>query len=174
MSPKTFIGADHHFWHKKILEFEGINRPFKTIEEHNEALIDNHNSVVNPRDTFWCLGDFCFSEKGLEIAGRLNGIKKLILGNHDTLATHKYLKYFNKVYGAVKFKGYILTHIPVHESQKYRYKGNIHGHLHSKVILKRTKWDVLNYEDIIDPFYINVSLEQHNLAPVELETLIEL
>ncbi len=173
MSPRLFAGGDHHFRHEKILEFESVNRPFKTIKEHDEAIIDNHNSVVNPRDTVWFFGDFCFGAEALKIAGRLNGIKKLILGNHDLLPTASYLKYFNKVYGAVKFKGYLFTHIPVHESQKYRYKGNVHGHLHSKNVnhIPYYKAGIL---ETPDPFYINVSLEQHNLAPVELATLIEL
>ena len=107
MSPRIFITSDSHFGHKKILEFEGKKRPFKTIEEHDEALIERWNEVVNKRDTVWHLGDFCFSEKSLEIAGRLNGIKKFVLGNHDTLPTASYLKYFNKVYGAVSYKNYL-------------------------------------------------------------------
>lgn len=160
---KIFITSDTHFSHKKIIEFEAKHRPFKTIDEHDEELIKRWNAKVGKRDTVWHLGDFCFSEKALEIAGRLNGIKKLVLGNHDMLATDKYLKYFNKVYGAVSYKGYILTHMPVHPNQKYRYKGNIHGHMHSKSVTIKL---------YIDPFYINVSVERHDLAPVEFNKLI--
>jgi len=174
MSHKTFVGGDQHFRHKKIIEFESKHRPFKTIEEHDEQLIENHNSVVNPKDTVIFLGDVAFGEEGLKLIGRLNGIKKLVLGNHDMLATSKYLKYFNKVYGAMQYKGYILTHIPVHPNQKYRYKGNIHGHLHSKCVNEYMCMCVCHLGDKIDPFYINVSMEQHNLAPVEFNELINL
>lgn len=169
MSPKIYITSDHHFAHKRILDFEKEHRPFNTIEEHDEELIDRWNSKVNKKDTVWHLGDFCFNEKALEIAGRLNGIKKLVLGNHDLLATHKYLKYFNKVYGAVSYKGYLLTHAPIHPSQKYRFKGNIHGHLHSKVVRRETE---LAGVDEPDPFYINVSIEQHDLSPAAFNELI--
>ncbi len=172
MSPKIFFTSDSHFGHKKIIDFEKDNRPFNSIEEHDEELIDRWNSKVNKRDTVWHLGDFCFSEKALEIAGRLNGIRKLVLGNHDMLATHKYLEYFNKVYGVVSYKDYILSHIPVHPDQKYRYKGNIHGHLHSKVVNKEMCMCVCHLPEKPDPFYINVSVEQHNLTPVEFEELI--
>ena len=171
---KIFITSDQHFGHKKIIEFESKHRPFKTIEEHDEELIKRWNAKVGKKDTVWHLGDFCFSEKSLEIAGRLNGIKKLVLGNHDMLATHKYLKYFNKVYGAVSYKNYILTHMPVHPNQKYRYKCNIHGHMHSKNVMIKsyTDYSIGQHIELPDPFYINVSVEQHDLAPIEINKIV--
>ena len=39
--------------------------------------------MVRPKDIVWHLGDFCFSKRNLEIAARLNGNKKLVMGNHD-------------------------------------------------------------------------------------------
>tara|TARA_R110002020_G_scaffold13283_6_gene48118 strand:+ start:2721 stop:3233 length:513 start_codon:yes stop_codon:yes gene_type:complete len=152
---KTFFTADLHLGHSKIIEFEPERQHFSSIEEHDQQILNNWNSVVNKKDTVWVLGDVCFKKEKLELLGAMNGFKKLVLGNHDRLATENYLKYFSKVYGAVEYKDCLLTHIPVHESQKSRYKYNIHGHLHSV--------------KIDDPFYINVSLEQYNLYPVELK-----
>ncbi len=168
-----FFTSDHHLFHEKILEFESTHRPFKTIQEHNEQIIKRHNAKVGKTDVVYYLGDFCFGRKNLEIANEMNGIKKLILGNHDLFPMEEYMKYFTKIYGCLKYKDYILTHIPVHESQKYRFKGNIHGHLHSKVIRYTDYPDgpYGQFHEVIDPFYINVSIEQHDLAPVSFDEI---
>lgn len=82
---KVFIVSDHHFFHNNIIKY--CNRPFETVEEMNEVLVKNWNSVIGPDDHIYHLGDFCFGnvEKWnwcLE-PGRLNGHIHLILGNHD-------------------------------------------------------------------------------------------
>ena len=59
MSDTSFIG-DHHFFHKNILEYEPIARPFASVEEMNEAMVERWNSVVKPYDKVYHLGDFCF------------------------------------------------------------------------------------------------------------------
>ena len=159
MSEIFFIG-DLHFGHKGILTFSGTkeHRQFASIEEHDAELVRRWNSVVGKNDTVWVLGDFCFGKRNLSIAGELNGYKKLVMGNHDTYATADYLQYFNKVYGAVEYKGAILTHIPVHECQLSRYYINIHGHLHHHVLP--------------DKRYINVSAEQINLTPIPYDEIL--
>ena len=87
---KTFFTSDLHFGHKNILKFTKP-RPFATIEEHDQAIIDNWNSVVNQNDTVYVLGDIAMNtdpdvlENYLE---RLNGHKRLILGNHDRSKLH--------------------------------------------------------------------------------------
>lgn len=77
-----FFISDTHFNHKSIIEL--CERPFNTIEEHDQKLIDNWNSVVGPEDTVFHLGDFCFggAPKWKEIRDQLNGHIILILGNH--------------------------------------------------------------------------------------------
>lgn len=172
----TFFIADLHFGHKKVIEFEKEHRPFSTIEEHDEELVRRWNEKVSRKDSVWVLGDFCFGKANLGIAGRLNGTKRLVMGNHDLYPAADYLKYFTRVSGVVEFKGMILSHIPVHESQFPRYTHNIHGHLHSKNIM-REDWrysEMCSYNNKVwkpDPRYINVSAEQVNLTPVSYEEL---
>lgn len=158
MSNRVFVISDTHFGHSKILEFEAEKRSFSSIQEHDEYLVDRWNSVVNRKDTVWHLGDVLFGEHSFDILGRLNGLKKLVMGNHDRYPIQKYLEHFSQVFGTVRYREYLLTHVPIHESQFYRFKGNIHGHLHS------SKLD--------DPRYINVSAEQINLTPITFDELL--
>lgn len=158
MSGRYFVISDTHFGHHKILQFEKEFRPFASIEEHDDVLVDRWNSVVRKKDTVWHLGDVLFGAHSFRHLARLNGIKRLVAGNHDVYGTARYLEHFTHVFGAAKVRGCILTHIPVHESQFYRFKHNIHGHLHSK------KLD--------DPRYICVSAEHTNLTPVLLDELL--
>ena len=80
-----YFTSDTHFWHNNILKY--CSRPFETVEEMNQALIDNWNSVIGPDDHVYHLGDFCFGnvEKWNTVLapGVLNGHIHLILGNHD-------------------------------------------------------------------------------------------
>lgn len=78
--------SDPHFFHKKIIDHS--ERPFSSLEEMNEALIANYNAVVGKNDICLWGGDcfFCKPEPAREIMGRLNGIKALVLGNHDRSA----------------------------------------------------------------------------------------
>ena len=75
--------ADLHFGHVKLIE-RGF-RPFDTVQEMNETLVDAWNSVVAARDEVWVLGDFAMRpfDESLAYGLRLQGRKVLIPGNHD-------------------------------------------------------------------------------------------
>lgn len=75
--------ADLHLGHRRILDY--THRPFTSIPEMDEGLIERWNGVVKPTDTVWVLGDFTFHPmaRALPIFHRLNGTKHLIEGNHD-------------------------------------------------------------------------------------------
>ncbi|KQO67639.1 metallophosphoesterase [Methylobacterium sp. Leaf87] len=89
MSSRTLFCADTHFGHQAAIGPRlGLNRPFATIEEHDEALIANWNAVVGPRDTIWHLGDFCYrcpEDRARAIFSRLRGRRFLVRGNHDRI-----------------------------------------------------------------------------------------
>jgi calcineurin-like phosphoesterase family protein len=82
---RTFLVSDSHYNHTNILKY--CERPFDTVEEMNQTLIDNWNSVVGKEDHIYHLGDFSF--RGIDALnplledGVLNGHIHLILGNHD-------------------------------------------------------------------------------------------
>lgn len=83
---KTFFSSDTHYGHNNILKY--CNRPFVDIEEHDGKLIANWNSVVGPEDEVYHLGDFAMGKTpSPSYLNRLNGIKHLVWGNHDSNQT---------------------------------------------------------------------------------------
>jgi len=187
---ETWFIGDTHFGHKNILEYEKEARPFATIEEMHEVMIERWNSVVTSNDIVFHLGDFAFGKHWIKIAERLNGKKRLVMGNHDTYPTADYLQYFDKLYGVIFYHQCVLSHVPVHPNGLgSRWLLNVHGHLHSKrvqtpvmgwheiqskdhpmPILVRKPFDE-EFED--DPNYFNVSCEQNNLTPINYEVIKE-
>ena len=85
IQPKIFVTSDLHIRHKNILKFNPDTRPWATVEEMEDAIATNWNSVVGENDIVWNLGDVFFGhEKYVEpFLSRLNGHHHLILGNHD-------------------------------------------------------------------------------------------
>jgi calcineurin-like phosphoesterase family protein len=75
--------GDQHFGHHNIIRHCG--RPFASVEEMDETLIENWNRAVKPADTVYILGDIFFRNyiNAEDYLVRLNGKKRLIVGNHD-------------------------------------------------------------------------------------------
>lgn len=82
----TWFTGDTHFGHKNIMEYS--ERPFKSVNEMDEALIENWNSAVKPEDEVYHLGDvgLCEPSRLRNILDRLNGKIYLIRGNHEKSA----------------------------------------------------------------------------------------
>jgi calcineurin-like phosphoesterase family protein len=162
-----FLASDHHLGHTNILTFRKSDgsflREFSSIEEHDEHIINMHNSVVAKGDKTYFLGDVGFSTKILPLLDRMNGEKILVKGNHDKLKLSQYLPYFKDIRGSHQFDGLLLTHIPVHPGSLSRWAANIHGHLHSNVVELTP--------GVPDTRYFNVSMECINYTPISLEQL---
>lgn len=77
---EVYFTSDEHYGHKNIIGY--TNRPFKSVWEMNETLIENHNKLVKPNDEVYHLGDFAFRNH-TEYLKRLNGKHYLIKGNHE-------------------------------------------------------------------------------------------
>ena len=75
-----FIIADLHLSHKNM----AIKRGFKDETEHDNFIIEQWNSVVLKKDTVWILGDITMEKSTpYYLLNKLNGYKKVVLGNHD-------------------------------------------------------------------------------------------
>jgi len=145
--------------------------PWDNPEEMDEEMVKRWNDTVRPNDKVYHLGDVVINRKALKTLGRLNGEKVLIKGNHDIFKLSDYLPYFKDIRGYHVMNGMILSHIPVHESNLYRFGTNIHGHLHSNRIKMKVRYPHKETE-IIDPRYFNVSVEQIDFTPILFEQAI--
>lgn len=165
MSHKQYFISDTHFTHKNFLSFtddEGnLVRPFKSVEEMDELMIENWNKRVRAVDRIYHLGDVCIHRRALKILERLNGKKVLIRGNHDIFKLKDYTLYFEDIrsYKVMPGLGFIFSHIPIHTNGlKGRWVANIHGHLHQN--------------KLEDARYLNICVENTDYAPLTLEEII--
>lgn len=171
MSKVNFI-SDLHLGHKNILKFSP-ERGGTDCQSHAEWLVEQWNSVVGKNDLTWVLGDVCFDKAFLPYLKKMNGSKHLIMGNHDTFSVEEYSKYFNKIQGLMKYKGFWLSHCPLHSSH-LRGIFNIHGHLHNNFVSNELKHKDRTIGRLQDLRYFNVCVEPLNGVPVDFQVLKEL
>ena len=174
-----FLISDTHFGHANVCEFTRDDgsplRPWDDVNEMDECLIDNWNSVVKDGDLVIHAGDVCFSGQRYDIImPRLKGRKHLIRGNHDLFSEGRYQRHFQKVLGIKILDNYAITHVPIHPESLARWKGNIHGHLHSNNVMAPMSvggWGDHGPEK--DIRYFNVSVEQINYTPINFDVIKE-
>lgn len=170
---KTWLVSDTHFGHEGVCKFlraDGVTklRPWDNAKDMDEEMIQLWNDVVKPEDRVWHLGDVVINRKALPTLARLNGRKKLIMGNHDIFDAEDYLAYFDDVKAFHKLDTFALTHIPLHPASVGRWaSGNIHGHLHSNNVMMTNEYN----QEVLDPRYICVCVEQTGFKPIDFEEI---
>ena len=135
--------SDLHIGHRLACKQRGFE---DNIEEHDNAVIESIATGTSKKSLTYILGDVCMGpdparlKRLLEIKGRLI----LIRGNHDTFKLKEYLKYFEEIYGIIKYKNFWVTHCPIHPQEMYRCIGNIHGHIHKNSLSSELDKPYLN------------------------------
>lgn len=162
MAEKWFI-SDTHFFHENIITYCG--RPFKDAQQMNEFMINEWNKVVMPGDKVYHLGDVACGYGGDDqvvgnLLSRLNGKKRLIVGNHDNIKSPSLHRHFEKIelWCGRKEWGFTCSHIPLPLEHLRDGLFCVHGHIHNA--LKE------------DPHYINVCVEHHLYAPVHIDEIL--
>jgi calcineurin-like phosphoesterase family protein len=162
--------SDTHFshtntWAKFTMPDGSMMRPFSSNEEMDELMVQRWNEVVRPSDHIYHLGDVAMCRPRLDpvahLLTRLNGHKRLVLGNHDVCPVEEYLRHFEKIFASRVLEGMIFTHIPIHPGSMGRFKANVHGHVHSNPAPPSEGGRV----------YVNVSVEVTAYRPVSMEEL---
>lgn len=171
---EIYFSSDLHFCHNKSFLYEP--RGFSSVEEMNEAIVNNWNKIVKPEDTVYLLGDVILNdiEKGYQYLNALNGYINIILGNHDGKTK---IDLFKRIPN-VNIMGYawllqyhkfnfFLSHYPSITSN-YDDKDlkkrtiNLHGHSHQKD----------NFYFSGNPFMYHVGVDSHNCTPVNIDEII--
>lgn len=171
---EMWFSSDWHLFHDNMFKLFRIEdpetgeqipaRPFSTIAEMHNCMVDAHNVRVKPTDHYYNLGDVTMLRGGKVVqkimqdeVRRFNGHKRLLLGNHDHLPVEAYRVVFDKVKAQHKIDNLIFSHYPLHPSCIAPGNVNVHGHIHTNPTPPGP--------------YINISVEAINYAPVSLEQL---
>lgn len=181
----NYFISDLHFGHVNCLAFD--NRPFGTIESHDNFIISKWNDTVELEDDVYILGDISWynTTKTLEILDQLNGLKHLIIGNHDK----KLLKNKDIRSKFVEITNYrelsypdgkitVLSHYPIPcFNQHYYGSYHLYGHVHSGF-----EWNMMEHvkkqmEELYDTpckmFNVGAMMMYMNYTPRTLEEIVE-
>lgn len=163
------------------------NRKFKSIEEHDETLINNWNNVVGMEDDVFLLGDISWynATKTIEIFNHLNGMIHLIRGNHDTklLKNRELQSRFIEIVDYKELslsdgKGVILCHYPI-PCFKNHYYGwyHLYGHVHISFewnMMEQTKYQMTElYDKPCEMFNVGCMVPYMNYIPRTLEEIVQ-
>lgn len=158
--PNIWFISDTHFGHENIIKY--CKRPFSNSREMDEFMIEQWNTTVKPEDHVYHLGDVYMGDKkaGARCVARLQGKKRLVVGNHDDLKSPNLLNAFQKVMLWRNFRdeGFTAAHVPLSEDSLV-YGVQVHGHIHANTL--------------DNPRYINVCVEHTNYKPVHMDEIIE-
>jgi calcineurin-like phosphoesterase family protein len=178
MPSNIFFTSDTHFGHANIIKYS--HRPFESVEQMDEALIENWNSRVRGEDVVYHLGDFAFAkyDRILQILSRLNGQKHLLRGNHDgeldkamqyridsgwDIRVAEYLNYKELKIGKQHI---VLSHYPFERWNRSHFGAwHLHGHEHGSL---EDRHDILRMDVGVDA--VGTWLAPHfTYAPISLD-----
>jgi len=176
----TFFTADHHFGHAKVIEY--TKRPFSTVEDMDNAMINIWNFVVRPADEVYHLGDFTLGnlEKFWSYRNRLNGKIYLITGGHDYNWYKKFLSSSNTMVlpqlHRIKMQGkeIVLCHYPLLTWEKSHYGSlHLHGHCHGKIGIVGRAGNINLPPRQENGFRVDVGIDCWYYTPVTLEQILK-
>ena len=168
-----YFSSDLHLYHHNVLKY--ANRLFKDVREMHKEFVKNHNAIVNEDDEFWFLGDLCiaspeFVGKMRKIVDSMNGVKHIVLGNHDDWKARSYLNAgFTTAHTAAWLYHEGLKFYMMHDPAEYAVVEKeenavlLCGHIHQlfKHLLPGKR-------------VINVGLDVWDYKPVSIEQIVEL
>ena len=157
---KMFFTSDEHYSHANVIKFN--DRPFKDVNDMNESLIRNHNSVVGVNDVTIHAGDFTLikqKKRVWDIINKLNGKHIFLKGSHDYWIPRKgsiqiYEKMFDNHY-------IVICHYAMHTWARSHYNSwHLFGHSHGS----------LNHFGKTH----DVGVDNNDYYPVSMEQIIEI
>lgn len=160
-----FFTSDTHFGHDNIIIHD--KRPFKTVQEMDETIIENWNKTVKPIDEIWHLGDFCFraDKPASWYLSKLHGRIHIVWGNHDDKEAKKFSHLFSSTQDSkyLRINGQKITlYHYAQRSWRAMQKGAwmLHGHSHH---------NLPDYGKSLD-----VGTNGHNYTPISFDMIKEI
>ena len=142
-----YVTSDHHWGHAAARGF--YRRPFASVDEMDQVMIERWNAMIGPEDEVWHLGDFAVRQSAGRVASLLmllHGRKHLVVGNNDDDAVTRcdawqsVQPYVELVVDGTRF---VLCHYPF---RTWRDMGkaaiNLHGHSHGRLKPLARQFDV--------------------------------
>jgi calcineurin-like phosphoesterase family protein len=179
-----FFLSDTHFGHRNVLNHDReTRRGFKSIQEHDEYIVEQHNLVVGPNDPVFIIGDVAFRSNIYEtesLLSRMNGELTLVVGNHeqDVLKNSNLRNLFVDIFDYLELsvedpdvdggpQGIALFHYPIFEWNKIHHGWwHLYGHTHGNS----------DYDKLIQPFRrsLNVGVHLNYMIPFSYEQVKEI
>ncbi len=159
--------SDNHFSHTNVIKY--CKRPFTSVEEMNETMIQNWNSLVKAGDQIYHLGDFalCKADEATKIVRRLSGQKFMVWGNHDkyTRKDSAFVGHWawNRDLTEIKINDLrvVLCHFAMKTWNKSHYGAyQLHGHSHGSL------------KDDPGSLQLDVGVDCWDYRPVNLDEIV--
>lgn len=178
-----FFTSDTHFGHANIIKY--CSRPWSNVDDMNDALISNWNSVVSKNDIVFHLGDFGFNNitELANVCDKLNGKIYLITGNHDrkilrnTIAS-KFECIMPELYINIDGQKIYLNHKPYlcfdgsFGRADHTWTWQLFGHVHSGP-LNKTGLDMQRL-NVLFPTQYDVGVDNNEYKPISFSEVKEI
>lgn len=162
----VYLISDLHLDHANIIDY--CDRPFDTLDEMNETLIDNWNRVVEPDDLVYFGGDLAMAEESTALmwADQLDGNFIFLDGNHDDITqANAPFPLLDSIEFSAAGIDFHYTHWEKDIADTLCEWG-IHGHHHNNDL---HTYPFINYEEN----RVNVSAEVIGYTPLPVDTLCD-
>lgn len=166
--------SDLHLGHANIIKH--CNRPFQTVEEMDEFILEKWNAKVRPNDTVYILGDLMFRNKRPpeEYLSRMPGKKHLVVGNHDKAWMKKVdLEEWFESVEMMRFmsdgqRKLTMCHYPMMSWPFSNHEGwMVYGHIHDNTAMDY--WPLIARSDRM----LNAGADINGFEPVTFEEMAE-
>ena len=172
---RIFFTSDLHLGHSQMLA--KLDRPFESVADMNEKLIDNINETVGSYDVLYILGDISCGmgrDASAEYLRKINCKElHLLKGNHDKdyseLGIFKSIEDYRELHYGPDNRRFCLFHFPIRYWAGQRGGSvQLHGHIHSK----GDKYNMRNFER--KQWQYDVGVDANGYHPVCIDEILEL
>lgn len=165
-----YVISDCHWFHSRLAFDFGLRKQFISIEQMNELMYMNWCETVSPEDIIFHLGDWVIGHPNKYATAQilydsLPGIKKFLLGNHDTYL-NEYTTinaYDGPISLKYKDKTILLCHEPIYDfDEDIELCGHIHNDKEANDKLKSNMFncsvEMIGFKPIlIDDIFIKLN-----------------